>query len=497
MRWINSAIPLKTLGLGAALLTGLALAGCAANSAGPSGEPDTGLSADRGAAADRLEQVRDDPVRLRRFLESFPKGGDIHNHLVGAIYAETWLDWAAEDGLCIDTDGPALRDPGTESCAAKGLKKADAALENEDLRRRFINGASLRSFVPENGWSGHDQFFRSFNRLAAKPDRLGDMLAVVSRRAARQNTLYLELMHTLVLPELYALVDDVRMTGDPKEDAGRLMASALGAEMERLADSIETQLDAGLARRRDLLDCDTPMPEPGCDVEIRFLHQVLRDQPPAVVYAQMILGWRVIDSHRALVGLNLVAPEDGHIALRDYTQHMKMLAQLRADQGARPLSLHAGELTLGLVRPKNLRFHIGEAIEVAGAQRIGHGVAIPYEDDSAGLLDRMAEDGIAVEINLTSNAVILGVSGDDHPLPLYRAAGVPVTLSTDDEGVSRIDLTHEYMRAVQTFGLSYEELKDISRNALRHAFVDEEARSRLLRALERRFQAFEADYAGS
>ena len=51
-----------------------------------------------------------------------------------------------------------------------------------------------------------------------------------------------------------------------------------------------------------------------------------------------------------------------------------------------------------------------------------------------------------VEVNLTSNDVILGIKGTDHPLAAYRAAHVPWALSTDDEGVSRIDLTHEYVK---------------------------------------------------
>jgi adenosine deaminase len=76
-----------------------------------------------------------------------------------------------------------------------------------------------------------------------------------------------------------------------------------------------------------------------------------------------------------------------------------------------------------------------------------------------------------VEINLTSNDVILGVRGADHPLPMYLSHGVPVALSTDDEGVSRIDLTHEYVRAVQDFGLDYPTLKHMARNSLTFSFL--------------------------
>ena len=122
--------------------------------------------------------------------------------------------------------------------------------------------------------------------------------------------------------------------------------------------------------------------------------------------------------------------------------------------------------------PKELRFHIGEAVRVAGATRIGHGVDILHEDDAEALLAEMAERRVLVEINLTSNDVILGVAGSDHPFATYRAFGVPMALSTDDEGVARIDLSHEYRRAVTTYDLNYADVKAMSRNGLTHAFID-------------------------
>ena len=108
---------------------------------------------------------------------------------------------------------------------------------------------------------------------------------------------------------------------------------------------------------------------------------------------------------------------------------------------------------------------------MAGASRIGHGVDIPYETDAPGLLAEMARRRIAVEINLTSNDTILGVKGARHPLSLYRAAGVPVVLSTDDEGVSRSDMTNEYLRAATEQGLRYADLKTMARASLEYAFL--------------------------
>jgi len=87
------------------------------------------------------------------------------------------------------------------------------------------------------------------------------------------------------------------------------------------------------------------------------------------------------------------------------------------------------------------------------------------------LLRTMRAKNILVEICLTSNDMILGVRGPDHPLPMYLRYGVAVALATDDEGVSRSDLDHEYLRAHQTYDLSYQTLKQMARSSLEHAFV--------------------------
>ena len=94
-----------------------------------------------------------------------------------------------------------------------------------------------------------------------------------------------------------------------------------------------------------------------------------------------------------------------------------------------------------------------------------------YEERPYDLLKEMAAKHVMVEINLSSNDLILGISGKNHPFPIYRKFGVPVALSTDDEGVSRIDITHEYVRAVETYGLTYADLKQMVRTGLEHDFL--------------------------
>jgi adenosine deaminase len=103
---------------------------------------------------------------------------------------------------------------------------------------------------------------------------------------------------------------------------------------------------------------------------------------------------------------------------------------------------------------------------------------------------------VAVEINLTSNDVILGVRGKDHPLPAYLAAGVPVVISTDDAGVSRIDMTNEYFRAARDYGLDYRTLKAIARSALIHSFLDADKKREELQRFDRACADFERSVAG-
>jgi adenosine deaminase len=98
-----------------------------------------------------------------------------------------------------------------------------------------------------------------------------------------------------------------------------------------------------------------------------------------------------------------------------------------------------------------------------------------YEDDAPALLKELAQKHVMVEINLSSNEGILGIKGAEHPFPLYRAAHVPVALSTDDEGVSRIDITREYVRAALDYHLSYQDLKQLARTGMEHSFLPGES----------------------
>lgn len=418
-------------------------------------------------AEERLEQVRHDPVALRRFLYRFPKGGDLHNHLDGAIYAENYIAWAAEDGKCVELSSHFIVAPPCDADA--GRPPVSQVRFNADLVNPLIDALSVRNYE-RRPVSGHNQFFSTFRRFyQASLGREGDMLAEAAARAARQNTMYLELMQSWGMPDARAYA-----SADGSVDLSQPLARLADDDaIKRIARDVIAMTDRAEARWREKLLCGSERADPGCGMAVRYLAQVIRVFPRELVFAQTLLAFRLIEADPRYVGLNFVAPEDNPVTLRDYRWQMELiggLAQL-IPAAAGGITLHAGELALGLVPPEQLGWHIRDAVEIAGARRIGHGVDIAHDMRAAELLRHMARQQILVEINLTSNDVILGVSGADHPFELYREFAVPLALSTDDEGVSRIDLTHEYQRAVETFDLTYAELQDLSRNALEYSFL--------------------------
>ena len=116
-------------------------------------------------------------------------------------------------------------------------------------------------------------------------------------------------------------------------------------------------------------------------------------------------------------------PEDGYISMRDYALQMKMLDYLHGQYPKVHITLHAGELAEGMVPPDGLKFHIRMAVEEGHAERIGHGVDVMFEDRPWELMKEMADRHVMVEVNLTSNDVILNVKGNDHPFMLYARRG--------------------------------------------------------------------------
>lgn len=413
------------------------------------------------------EARKEGPLALRAFLYEMPKGGDLHVHLSGAVYAESFLRAAGEDGLCVDTVRLEFVRPEHGACKA-GEVSAAAVPQDQKLYDALIDSFSMRTFVPVTGESGHDHFFNTFDKFGGTSKaHTPEWIDEVASRAAAQNEQYLELMETPDFKPAAVLAAKVGFQPDFAQYREQLLA----AGFRNFVPAARAFFDEAEAARQQREHCGKEDAQPACKVQVRYIYQVLRGLPREAVFAQILLGFEVASVDPEVVGINLVQPEDCFVCMRDYQLQMDMIAVLHRFYPKVHVTLHAGELAPGMVPPDGLSFHIRSAVEVAGAERIGHGVDVMYESRPYALLKEMAAKHVLVEVNLTSNDVILNIKGEDHPFRIYRRYGVPVALSTDDEGVSRIDLTHEYVRAVVTYSLDYRDLKQMARASIEHSFL--------------------------
>lgn len=413
---------------------------------------------------------------LAEFLTAVPKGGDLHNHLSGAVYAETYLDWALEDGDCINSS--TFTAVYSSQCSATNLATPTMGMFYDDIVRAW----SMKDFVP-GVESGHDHFFATFGKFGAIAGaRRNDSIADVLTRAASENQLYVEIMFNLG-KNMGTLAASV-WSGTLNEQDLPTFYSMLKANPSfdaELAKDVAVVNDA-IDGYRGALGCDSLDPPDACDVEVRFIAQVSRTGAKDTVFGQLVGAYEMAALTDGIVGANLSSPEDDTTSLNNYNLHMSMLDLLHGEYtetGLSPLhiTLHAGELTEEVLPPgsNHNTFHIRAAVETGHAERIGHGLDILSETDSQGLLDLLRDTNILVEVCLSSNAQILEVDGQDHPLAVYLQNDVPVALATDDQGVSRSSLAGEYLRAVLDQGLDYRQLKTMARSSLAHAFLPGES----------------------
>ena len=419
-------------------------------------------------ASDRFDAVLTDPAGLAAFLKAVPKGGDLHNHLSGAVYAETYLDWAKTDGDCINSS--------TFSAVTSCTGTTQPVPTPGAFYDQIVRAWSMKDFV-SGSQSGHDHFFSTFGKFGTvagghRDETIGDVL----KRAADENQLYVETMFNLGknVGTLAASLSSGTLTAaDLPGLYDSLIANAGFATA--LTNDVNVVHDAS-TRYKTGLGCNDQSSPAACDVGLRFIAQVSRTGANDQIFGQLVSAFEMASRTPQIVAANLSSPEDDPASLANYELHMAMLDFLHtkyATTSPLHVTLHAGEVV-----PKFLptgstdnTFHIRHAVEIGHAERIGHGLDIMTETDPEGLMTEMHDRNVLVEVCLSSNAQILEVSGTIHPLAQYMQHGVPVALATDDQGVSRSSLAGEYVRAAVDQHLDYRQLKTISRTSLEHAFL--------------------------
>ena len=440
-------------------------------------------------------------AELNLFANMLPKGGDIHHHYSGAIYAETYLEWVGKKNYCIyrETNGqlkvqkyrietrPAA-ELGEE--AGKICMSADAVRNDNAFYRELL----MRWSDKDYGNHFHEQlapdqqFFDTFGFFGpVSSAAYQEGLQALKYRAKAENIQYLETMFVsspdIDNPELAKKIND--LTADNAED-----------ETEVALNKYSDFLDGDAAAKERIDNYVKNLEEAAAgiddaDFKLRFQTYTSRNNSPAKVFSGLYSAFAAAKESNLIVGVNIVGPENGNVAMRDYSLHMQMFRFLNQRFPGVKLSLHAGELVLGMVPPEGLKNHVREAVEIAMADRIGHGVDIAHETDPDELLEVLKERKVAIEVNLTSNSFILGVKNEAHPVQIFRYHDVPFVISSDDPGVSRNNLSGEYLLFITRYKPSYDELKKVAYNSIRYSFLNESEKLAEIKSLDKRFASFE------
>jgi hypothetical protein len=437
-------------------------------------------------------------AELTLFFTMMPKGGDLHHHYSGAIYAEQFLDWVDRQKYCVNKATYRIETDAAVNEAQRGLAAkdrtcltgTDVLLDNTVLAELLQRWATKDFYNHSGQQTPPDRtFFDTFPYFGpVSSTNTADGLRTLKQRAINENVAYIETVFEIAPLAQYGDFDKAVL--------------AQGADLNAQFESLLAALDKDAAWNGWIAAYDANVNSASAGIDdaqftMRYQPFVLRFLAPSQVFSGMVSGFRLARRNPKVVGVNIVGQESTYVSMRDYTLHMQMFEFLKKKFPDVKLSLHAGELALGMVPPEGLQSHIAEAVHTAGAARIGHGMDIAHERNALALMKTMRDKRIAVEVNLTSNEFILGIKGEQHPVTLYRKYGVPFVLATDDAGVSRNNLSNEYVLFASRYRTDYAEVKKLSYDSIRYAFLAPDDKQRLLKSLEARYAKFEADVAAA
>lgn len=441
-----------------------------------------------------LDNIRDNTAALTAFFSQMPKGGDLHHHYSGSIYTETYVNRVVKDSCYINKKTLVVNKKGTPMPANDWVMLLNLGDSLAYYKQQLMQKWSVKDY---NGVSypSDKQFFETFGGFGVTSnDSLEAGLLELKDRAIKENVSYIETMfisigctNDVANTSLYTtLLKQAQAKRDVKETQkllGEIYALLEKGNMKSCADKHNEKV-AALHKKLNIDDDRFTM---------RYQNYVTRVVPPVTVFKSLVTAFQSASNSPLIVGVNIVAPEDNETSMADYWLHMQMYKFCHSKYPAVKYAMHAGELTLGIVQPEQLTWHIDEAVHTAMASRIGHGVDVAYERDCYNLLRYMAEKKIAVEINLFSNEFILKVKDGAHPVTLYNTFGVPIVISTDDAGVLRSNLIDQYVLLAKRYkNISYETIKKFVYNSIDYSFIKEEAvKAKLKTDLDNRFAAFE------
>ena len=224
-----------------------------------------------------------------------------------------------------------------------------------------------------------------------------------------------------------------------------------GIPIEAYTEAIE---DARVAAERDF------------GLVLRWIYDIPGEL--GVPAADATLGYALDHGPEALVGFGLGGPEVG-VPRPQFQRHF---------DAARAAGLHSIPHSGETTGPET----VWDAVRLLGAERVGHGIGAAQDPD---LMAHLAAEGITLEVCPSSNVATRAVESlAAHPLPALVAAGVPVTVNSDDPPMFGTSLVEEYAIAARLLDLDEAGVAGLARVAVRASYAPQAVRSSLLQEID-------------
>lgn len=441
-------------------------------------------------ASSNFAKVRQNKAQLRAFLQKMPKGAELHTHLSGSIAPKRLLELAAlskqyryfvriPKGNFAPDDANAYKfvalsesavpeDTNATLVPVTKLLKPQTATE----RQQYATYRSAQ-MIAENEPNPNNVFFNAVfarsDAVTGNPEIIRQMLADKVKEASQHHLNYIEFM--------LSPFPNTPVGASKGEEYKVINITSAREHLSKLIDAVQT--------------ANQKLPE-NERVEVRLMLSFRRTS--SRLFTQLPIAFELAAANdavgNAIAGINLVGneySEDVQIgqeiaapsAIEDY------ILTLRRIYPAVHLSIHAGERT-------KWDWHIRDSI-LLGAERIGHGVNLEASPQpNAPEIVLMRRRGILIEACPISNNLLLKIPLAKHPFLKWLRMGIPVSLNTDDAGIFGSDITEEFARAVEAHpDLSWDELKQLARNSLEHAFVEDSTKAKLIQNWQTQMAAFE------
>lgn len=314
----------------------------------------------------------------------------------------------------------------------EGSFTADMLLELADVHGLELptkDPESLKSFLqvdPDN--ASLVEFlekFKTIGTLFVSPEAISDLTYATIKKAAELNVIHLELRYS---PSYMAICQSL--------------------SLEEVSDSVL----AGVERAKK-------------DFGISVSLIAIVERQMSIDTAESVIDHAIAYKGNGIAAVDL-ANDEANFPPAPFAPIFQ-----KAKNAGLSVTVHAGEAA----GPENIR----TAIEELKADRIGHGVRLMEDPE---LLKTVSDKQITLELCYTSNYQTGAISEEmNFPLRLYYAAGIPVSVNTDDPGVCGVNQIDEWQNNIIAGDFSFAEVKSILEGCIESAFLDQEEKQNLRR----------------